>query len=121
MALMQKLSKTFAFPSIVVALAAVSLGFAIPAHARDNVYWSVGIGSPGVDVNVGNALPIYVQPQPVYVQPQPVYVQPQPVYVQPWPYYYRGSPPPVVYFRPGDHEHWRRGHGRRHHGDEDED
>lgn len=57
-----------------------ALGAASVAHARDNVYWSVGIdAAPGVTVGVGNARPVYVQP-PMYVQPAPVYVQPQPVY-----------------------------------------
>ncbi|MGH8857141.1 MAG: hypothetical protein ACREXG_03820 [Polaromonas sp.] len=95
--------------SVVVAgaaatLAIAALGFAGAAQARDNVYWSVGVGSPGVALNVGNALPVYVQPQPVYVQPAPVYYQPAPVYYQP-PVYVRPAPvyvvpQPVYYGRP---------------------
>lgn len=67
-----------------VAAAAIVLGAfaaASAAHARSDVYFSIGLQSPGV----------YVQPAPVYVQPQPVYVHPQPVYVQPAPRYYGGG------------------------------
>ena len=82
-------------------LAVAAMGFAGTVHARDNVFWSVGVGTPGAVVNVGNVgsiyqpQPVYVQPQPVYVQPQPVYVQPQPVYFQPQPVY--SQPAPVYY------------------------
>lgn len=106
--------------SVVVAgamatLAVAAMGFAGAAQARDNVYWSVGVGTPGAVVNVGNASPVYVQPQPVYVQPQPVYVQPAPRYYQPRPVYVQPAPvylapQPVYYDRP------HRGHGRRHDG-----
>ena len=91
-------------------LAVAALGFAGAAQARDNVFWSVGVGSPGVELNVGNAPQVYLQPQPIYVQPQPIYVQPapvyyqRPVYVQPQQVYVQ--PAPVYYGRPG----WR---GRR--------
>lgn len=74
-------------------LAAGALGTAGVAQARD-VYWSVGVGAPGVSVGVGNAPPVYYGPPPVYVQPAPVYVRPRPVYA-PRPVYY--GPPPVVY------------------------
>ncbi|MDO5291023.1 MAG: hypothetical protein Q4F13_15535 [Pseudomonadota bacterium] len=80
-------------------LAAGALGAAGVAQARD-VYWSVGVGGPGVSVGFGNAPPVYVAPQPVYVTPPPVVVRPprRPVYVAPAPVYY--TPPPVVY-QPG--------------------
>lgn len=59
--------------ALYAAAAAALLGLAAaPAHARGEVYFSIG-----------------VQPAPVYVQPRPVYVQPQPVYVQPATPYYR--------------------------------
>lgn len=64
----------------LLATAALTLGALAAAsavHARSDVYFSVGIQSPGV----------YVQPAPVYMQPAPVYVQPRPVYV-PSPGYY---------------------------------
>lgn len=92
------------------ALAIAAMGFAGAAQARDNVYWSVGVGTPGAVVNVGNAgiyqPPVYIQPQPVYVEPAPVYYQPRPVYVQPAPVYY--APQPVYYERP-HHLHYREG------------
>lgn len=85
------------------ALALAAMGFTSAAQARDNVRWSVGIGTPGATVNVGNSgyggavyqAPIYVQPQPVFVAPAPVYYQPRPVYVQPAPVYY--APQPTYY------------------------
>lgn len=104
------------------ALAVAAMGFAGAAQARDNVYWSVGVGSPGVAMNVGNAYPVYVEPQPVYIQPAPVYYQPQPVYVQPasvyygrpgWRGRYNGYYAPVYYRRGGEHGHQ--------HGDRDDD
>ena len=105
-----KANRSFVVAGAAATLAIAALGFAGAAQARDDVFWSVGIGSPGVAVNVGNAFPVYVQPQPVYVQPAPVYVQPapvyypRPVYVQPQPVYVQ--PAPVYYGRPhGWHKH----------------
>ena len=116
-----------------VGMAAVLLagaGFAGAAQARDNVQFSVQIGSPGYlpsyaypvysQPQVVYAQPqvVYVQPQPVYVQPRPVYVQPQPVYVQPAPVYYQGPPAyyrpaPVIYGYPSGRPHgYHNGHGR---------
>ena len=89
-----------------VAVGALALsGLGNVAQARDNVYWSIGVNSPGVSVGASNAPPVYVQPAPVYVQPAPVYVQPRPVYVQPRPVYVQPTPvyvqpPAVVYHRP---------------------
>jgi hypothetical protein len=106
------------------ALLGLSLAALGSAHARDNVYWSVGVdAAPGVSVGVSNhRQPVYVQPQPVYVAPQPVYVQPQTVYVQPQSIYaqprviypgpvYYVQPTPVYYGPPG---HWKHGHGHGH-------
>jgi PXPV repeat (3 copies) len=98
-----KASRALVMAGAAATLAVAALGFAGAAQARDNVSWSVGVGAPGVDVNVGNMQPVFVQPQPVYVQPAPVYY-PRPVYVQPRPVYVQ--PAPVYYGRPG----WR---GRR--------
>lgn len=101
-------------------LAVAAMGFAGAAQARDNVYWSAGVGAPGALVNVGNALPVYTQPRViytpptvVYTQPAPVYYQPAPLYVQPRPYY---GQPQVVYVQPGHHYGWykNRRHGRHH-------
>ncbi len=99
------------------------------AHARDNISWSIGIGSPGVAVGVsnyppvyGHAYPVYEERYPVYqerrpiyqrpivVHPRPVVVYPQPVYVQPRPYYRSNW---------GHGPRWddrRYGHGHRKHG-----
>ena len=49
-------------------LAAGALGAVGVAQARD-VYWSVGVGSPGVSVGVGNVPPAYYGPAPVYYGP----------------------------------------------------
>jgi hypothetical protein len=109
-----KTNRSVALAGATAALAVAALGFAGAAQARDDVYWSVGVGSPGVSVNVGNAYPVYtpapvyVQPAPVYYQPAPVYVRPAPVFVQPRPYYY--GPPQVVYVQPG-HRGWHKRHG----------
>jgi hypothetical protein len=102
-----KSNRSVVLAGVAATLAVAALSFAGAAQARDNVFWSVGVGSPGVEVNVGNAQPVYVQPAPVYYQPQPVYVQPAPVYYQPQPVYgMYGAPQPVYYGRP--HER----HGR---------
>lgn len=107
-----KSNRTVILASASAALAVAAMGFAGAAQARDDVYWSVGMGSPGVSVNVGNAQPVYSQPAPVYYQPAPVYVQPAPVYYQPRPVYVRPAP---VYFAPQPvYYEQRRGHGRRH-------
>ncbi|MEO6322060.1 MAG: hypothetical protein ABIR56_15315 [Polaromonas sp.] len=107
-----KTNRSVAVASAMATLAVAAMGFAGAAKARDNVYWSVGVGTPGAVVNVGNGgayypQPVYVQPQPVYVQPAPVYYQPHPVFVRPQPVYV--APQPVYYERP-------RGHHRRHGG-----
>ena len=110
----------------VVGACALAAGGA--AQARD-VVWSVGVGSPGVQVNASNApqllypRPVVVVPQPVYyTQPAVVYQPPQVVY-QPQVVY---GPPAVAYApatyyvqsgwaEPGYRHGWRpRHHG--HHG-----
>ena len=60
-----------------VALALGALVAASSAHARSDVYFSIGVQSPGY----------YVEPAPIYVRPAPVYVQPRPIY-KPAPGYY---------------------------------
>ncbi len=108
------------------ALALGALGSAGMAQARD-VYWSVGVGSPGVAIGVGNAPPayyappVYMQPAPVYVQPRPVYVQPHPVYMQPPAYYGppRGYRPARYYYGPpGHHKHYKKSRHRHRHWDD---
>jgi hypothetical protein len=88
------------------------------AHARSNVYWSVGVqAAPGVSIGVGNGVPVYAAPQPLYVAPAPVYVAPLPVVVTPAPVYYGYGPAPVYYsggyyVRPG--KRWHNKHHHRH-------
>lgn len=101
------------------ALALGALGSAGMAQARD-VYWSVGVGSPGVAIGVGNAPPAYYAP-PVYMQPAPVYVQPHPVYMQPPAYYGppRGYRPARYYYGPpGHHKHYKKSRHRHRHWDD---
>jgi PXPV repeat (3 copies) len=74
-----------------VALAFGALAAASAAHARSDVYFSVGVQGG----------PAYVEQAPVYVQPAPVYVQPRPVYVQPPAY----VPPPVYERRRPAYDH----------------
>lgn len=90
-------------------LALAALVFADSAQARDNVYWSVGLGAPGVSLNIGNAGAAYGYAQPVYYEPEPIYYQPRPVYVRPAPIYVQ--PLPVYYGRPNV---WNQRHGRQH-------
>lgn len=72
----------------VACVAALTLGASGAAQAQDNVFWSIGMSSPGVQVGMSNAPMVVVRP-PVYVQPRPVYVVPrQVVYMPPQPVYY---------------------------------
>ena len=114
-------------------LALAALGMTGAAQA-DNVFWSIGLSSPGVQLGVANALPVmvvqqpvYSQPYPVYSQPYPVYSQPRPVYVVPRPVVYVQGPPVFVSQPQYIQTDWNyRGHGRkwkneRHDGDRDHD
>lgn len=76
---------SFAKPLLAAAVAIGALAATSAAHARSDVFLSIGIQAPFGYVQPA---PVYLQPRPVYLQPQPVYVQPQPVYVQPQPVYY---------------------------------
>ncbi|MEO5672533.1 MAG: PXPV repeat protein [Ramlibacter sp.] len=60
------------------ALAVAGFGAVSTAHARSDVYFTVGV-QPNYYVEPA---PVYVRPRPVYVAPRPVYVAPQPVYEQ---------------------------------------
>jgi hypothetical protein len=72
-------------PLLAAAIAFGTLAAASAAHARTDVFLSIGV--PGAYVQPA---PVYVQPAPVYVQPERFYGQPQPVYVQPQPVYFEG-------------------------------
>jgi hypothetical protein len=96
---------------LVAATVLFGAGFASLARAND-VYWSVGVVSPGVSVAVSNSRPVLV-PAPIYA---PVYVQSAPVYMRQAPVYTRPAPifvqPQVVYVQPAGHgfKGWHRGH-----------
>ncbi len=101
--------KSFAALAGMAALLAFGLG----ANAQaQSAYWSVGVSSPGVQLDVSSAPPVLVLPpgfQPVYVQPRPVYVvpprvvylRPAPVVRQPVPQYIRAD------WRYAGHRHGR--------------
>jgi hypothetical protein len=84
-------------PLLAAAIAFGTLAAASAAHARSDVFFSIGVQEPA---------PVYVQPHRVYVQPQPVYIEPQPVYVQPQPVYVQ---PQGSYYERGYRDHDRRG------------
>ena len=86
-----------------VALALGAFAAASSAHARSDVYFSIGVQVPGV----------YVQPAPVYIQPAPVYVQPRPVFM-PVPGHYQR-------FDNGRHYGWQNWQRRGPYGDRDHD
>ncbi len=82
------------------------------AEARDNVYWSIGIQSPGVAVGVANAPPVvYGPPAGYYYQPRPVVVYPRPVVVAPQPIYYYDDHRPRHWKKGHRHHRWHDGHG----------
>ncbi|HWI80034.1 MAG TPA: hypothetical protein VNS31_12600 [Ramlibacter sp.] len=91
----------------VAALALGAVGAASAAHARSDVFFSIGV--PGA----------YVSNAPVYVQPQPVYVAP-PVYQYEQPVYYGNTGVTYVYER-DHHRHWRHDHRFGPYGDRDHD
>jgi hypothetical protein len=78
------------------------------AQARDDVYWSIGVHSPGITVGVSNVAPVrYYHPAPVVVTPPVVYAPP-PVVVYPGVRYVRAHPPVVRALPPGHRpKHWR--------------
>lgn len=109
--------KALAVVSVAAGVWALGSAPALARGSHDNVYWSIGVNSPGVTVGVSNAPPVVVQPRPVVVYPSaPVVIhQPYP-YVQPVVVH----PRPVVYQVVGprwddrrDRRHWK--HKHRHH------
>ena len=90
------------------ALALGAFGAATAAHARSDVFFSIGV--PGVYVE---SAPVYVQPRPVYVEPRPVYVQP-PIYGYAVPTEVYVNPGRAVYGYPYDNQRdWRQAEWRR--------
>lgn len=108
--------------SRLAALASAALGLALlggagAAQARSDVYWSVGVGVPGVVVGASSAAPVYYTPPPVYYTPPPPVYHMPPAYRSPRPVYY-GPPAVIISPRPpAYYHHGHRGHrGGRHHG-----
>lgn len=93
-------------------------GIATQAQARGNdVYFSIGVNTPGVAVGVSNAPPVYYEPRPVYHAPRPIYYAPPPVYYVPPPAYY--APRPIYRSQWGHGARFddrRHGHGHGHRG-----
>jgi hypothetical protein len=67
-AFMKHLLSTKSLATLAVALGALTA--AASANAGSDVYFSIGIQSPGF---YAQSVPIYVQPQPIYVRPQSIY------------------------------------------------
>jgi hypothetical protein len=114
---MKALTHTTRSTHWLAACAFVAAGMALvhPAHAAD-VFWTVGIQQPGVNVTVGNAppAPVIVSQPPVVAQ-VPVIMQPAPVVVRPTPVVV--AQPQVVYVPERHHPHghaWGYGYGREH-------
>ncbi len=84
---MKRLSTLKSFAAAAIVLGA--FGAASAAHARSDVYFSIGLQSPGGYVQQAPVYsqPVYSQPvysqEYVYVQPEPVYAPQRPAYVQP--------------------------------------
>lgn len=108
---------------VAAGVALATLGMTGAAQAQ-NVFWSLGLSSPGVQLGVSSAPPVMVvQPsyQPVY---QPVYetvYESRPVYVAPRPVVYARPAPvyvaPPLYLQadwryPGYRRGWQRGQER---------
>jgi hypothetical protein len=96
------LQRTSAWTRGLAAVALVAGAWALStgwsqAHARGDVYWSVGVNGPGVTIGASNAPAVVYQPPAYYYEPRPVVVQPAPVYYQRPPVIYG---PPVVYAPP---------------------
>jgi len=67
------MSKSKVFVAAALALAGTLAAGA--AQARDDVQWSVTIGTPVYTQPVYSQQPVYTQPAPVYRYPAPVYQQ----------------------------------------------
>lgn len=106
-------SKLFALLRGIIAFSVVTSLWLLSgtAQARDNIHWSIGVHSPGLNVGAFNTpfsypsydYPVY-EPRPVVVYPRPIVVRPRPV---------------VIYeHHPGDHRHWKeRGYAKYEHKD----
>ena len=114
-------ARALGLASLATAAWALSAGQAQARGGHDDVYWSIGVNSPGVVVGVSNAptvvysypsygYPVYYEPRPVVVYPRPVVVHPRPVVVHSYPVY--GHP---QWHGHRGHKHWKKHHrGHRH-------
>ena len=85
-------------------LLGLGLGLAASGAQAGDVYWSLGMQSPGVVIGASNAVPMYVAPAPVVVYPAPR-VMAAPVYGSAW-------APPGYYKREHHKHHWKHDHDR---------
>jgi len=122
--IVMKFSRSVYSLATAATLGFAALGASASAQAGD-VYWSVGVSQPGVQVGVSNAPPVVYHPAPVVMYPQPhvVYAPPPPpprVIYRPAPVYH--APPQVVYVPqpyytqagwvyPGQRRGWYKHHG----------
>lgn len=94
----------------VVALTASAAAQAQNYGNGNNVYWSLGMSAPGMQLGVANAAPMAMYPQAAYPQVMypPVYAAPRPVTYNGY-YGYYGQPAPVYYAPPvwKHHDHGR--------------
>lgn len=81
--------------------AALLLGAGAAQAHGDNIYWSIGVGSPGVHVGVASAPPVVAYPPVVYMPP------PRPVIYAPVAPVVYGPPPG---WRHHHHRGWERGY-----------
>lgn len=92
-------SVSFRFSGLLLAL---GLALGTPVAQAGDVYWSLGMQTPGVVIGASNAAPVYVAPAPVVVYPAPRVVV-EPVYGTAW-------APPGHYKRKHHKRHWQHGH-----------
>ena len=95
--------------AVAAGVAVLTWGSASTAQASD-VYWSLGVATPGVVVGVGNGYSVYTTPQPRYYPPPPsaYFAPPAPVYYAPPAYnYYQGN---GHYYRPDYYQRYHRHH-----------
>ena len=108
--------------AVAAGVAVLTWGSASTAQASD-VYWSLGVATPGVVVGVGNGYSVYTTPQPRYYPPPPsaYFAPPAPVYYAPPPPVYYAPPAPVYYAPPaynyyqGNGHYYRPDYYQRHH------
>lgn len=97
--------------------AALLLGTGAAQAHGDNIYWSIGVGSPGVHVGVASAPPVVAYPPVVYMPPRPVIYAPvAPVMYGPPPgwrhhHHHRGWERGYAYGGRGGEGRWEGGRG----------